>query len=496
MDKQFTQKTMGQFLHLANQFGIDPGNEAQVEALAKQFFGTDPRLLYEAGNNYARHTIGAANQDGLIYKDGPFTWMTGELISDVVYGGSPLMQWIPFEPMEPTREETVSHLSWVAPSGWQPQTQSYSAYLAALEPEVPDICDPVCLTGDWAAFDYNVKYGNVCTSSGKLTTDEFGMRQHRNVAIPAVRGPNTGINMQTDADWARARAAIVMEQHLDWNLLFGVQGSFLQWDGLYQLLTPGYVAAHFVGNGAPHWAEPIVVDGSIAADCGEIIALVKSVIRIIRKRIMQHNFRVSPSDMAVVLPYALWAEILDCIACGGITGCGTAPTGYTIADWRAERDRAATGGLGWGVFEVDGQFVPVIPLDGIAVGSVDGEGNQVVTGDIFVLTRRVNGMNAIAQQMFDWSQIDGFLEATYNTTLGQGGIFKETWISENDECFQYRTSARGRNLIRMYPLQARIASVSLTVPMDVNLELESAFLDPYFYGAIDDGVLTPVGGTF
>jgi hypothetical protein len=48
----------------------------------------------------------------------------------------------------------------------------------------------------------------------------------------------------------------------------------------------------------------------------------------------------------------------------------------------------------------------------------------------------------------------------------------------------------------MYPLQARISSVSMIVPLDPALELESAFLDPYFYGALDDGVLTPVGGTF
>lgn len=487
-------KKLNQFVKLARSLNLE--TEAEIGALARQVFGEE-RQVDNAMNSYVRHTVGAANQTGLIFKDGPFSWMTDSLISDVTYGGNALMQWIPTEPMEPTREETVSHLSWVAPSGWQPGTQTYSAFLDSLDPgEAYDACDPVCLTGDWAAFDYNVKYGQVCTGSGKLTTDEFGMRQHRNVAIPAVRGPNAGINMATDADWARARAAIVMEQHLDWNILFGVQGNFAQWDGLYQQMTPGYVQTHFVGNGAVHWAEPLIINGAIATSCDEIIILVKNVIRHIRKLILQHNFRVQPSDMAVVLPYAMWAHLLDCIACGGDTGCGTQPTGYTKADWRAERERAATGGIGYGVMEVDGVFIPVIPLEGIAVGGVDGDGNNVVTGDIFVLTRRVNGMNALAQQYFDWSQIDGFLEATYNTMISQGGLFKETWISENDECFQYRTVLRGRNIIRMYPLQARIASVSLTVPLPVATELQSGFLNEYFYGGADSGgVLTPVGGT-
>lgn len=497
MDKRFENKTLAQFVRMAREFNIDVNSDEQVNALARQF-GLDVRQADAAREVYARHTVGAANQTGLVYKDGPFTWMDGELISDVTFGGNPLMQWIPFETMEPTREETVSHLSWVAPSGWQPQTQSYSDYLDSLDPgQEEDACDPVCITGDWAAFSYNVKYGEVCTGSGKLTTDEFGMKQHRNVVIPAVRGPNAGINMATDADWARARAAIVMEQHLDWNLLYGVHGNFAQWDGLYEQMTPGYVTTHFVGNGAPHWAEPLVLDGSVATDCGEVLLMVKNTVRVLRRRIRQHNFRVANIDMAIVLPSVMWARLMDCIACGGMTGCGTQPTGYTIADWRAERERLSTGGVGYGVMEIDGEFIPVIPLEGIAVGGVDADGNNVVIGDIFVLTRRANGMNVLAHQMFDWNQLSSLLnEAQYNTMVSQGGIFRETWIAENDMCFQYRTMARGRNLIRMYPLQARIASVSMVVDLPVEYELETAFLNEYFYGALDDGLLTPVGGTF
>jgi hypothetical protein len=110
--KQPVNKTLGQFVYMVNQFGIDPSNDNQVEALARQFFGNSQRQIDNARDHLAKHTIGAANQTGLIYKDGPFTWMTGELFSDVTYGGNLLMQWMPFEPMEPTREETVSHLSW------------------------------------------------------------------------------------------------------------------------------------------------------------------------------------------------------------------------------------------------------------------------------------------------------------------------------------------------------------------------------------------------
>jgi hypothetical protein len=486
------QKTMSQFLQFVDQMGIDPKNENQVESIARQFWGNDPRAVDDAQENLFRHTVPAAAATGLIYQNGPFTWMTNELISDVTYGGNILMQWMPTEIVPMVVEETVSHLSWVAPSGWQPGTQTYKDYLAQ-NFETTAACERDCIAGDWSAFDYNIKYGQACTTSGKLTIDQFGTKQHANIAIPRVRGGQAGFPMQTDADWARARAAIVMEQHLDWNILYGTLGGNHQWDGLYEQLTPGYIASHIVGGGAPHWANPLVVDGTSITTCDQLAEAVKAVIRFLRRRIRQHNYRVGFTDMAVVMPSAFWNYILDCLACGADTGCGTQPTGYTKADWRAERERLATGGVGYGVIEVDGIFIPVIPLEGIAVAGVDGDGNQIITGDVMVLTRRMNGMNILAQQYLNWNDIDGFLEAAYNSQIEQGGVFKTNWISENDLCFQYNLEVRGRNIIRHMPLQARIASVSIPVVLEDGYELETGFLNEYFYAGMDTGgVLTPI----
>lgn len=488
MDKQKLTR-LNRFTRLVDEMGVDVDNAEQFDAVARQFFGDDERMIGEAAEQFARHTASPVATDNLIYRDGPFTWRVDELILDVTQGGNPLMQWLPTTTLN-AREESVSHLSWVSPTGYDPRTEDYGDYLDSEELD-PGDCDG-CLSFDWGAFEFTMHYGKACVASQKLKIEDFGMRQHEKTPIPRVRGAQAGYNLTSDAEWSVARSGIGLEQHLDWNLIYGVTGRNYQWDGIRQMLVPGYIDSHVVGGGAPVWANPLTYDGTSITTCEQLAEALKALVRMIRMRIMQRNWRVGPADMAIVMPAAFWNYIMDCIACGAMTGCGTQPTGYNIGDWRAERARLMSGGLGFGVMEIDGQPIPVLPINGISQDGVDGAGNYVTTGDIMVLTRSVNGMNILEQQYLDYTgAVNGWQEAAYNSWVSNGGIFKHTWISENDRCFQYTTEVMGRNVIRMAPLQAVLSSVTVQTTLPGESEQGNPMFGESFYGVIDGSELIP-----
>lgn len=453
---------VARFVQFAREMGTDFNNEYALENAAKAYFNFDERLTDSAMEGFAKHTLPAPTTDNLIYKDGPFTWRTDEIILDVTNGGSPLMQWLPFEPLE-NREESVTHMSYVAAAGYQPTQQSYADYLDELS--VGDECDRECITAEWGSFEYTMMYGKACAASRTLTLDDFGMRQHKKTPIPRIRGPRAGYNLENDALWAIGQSGIVLEQHLDWNLLYGIHGRNHQWDGIRQLLTPGYIDSHLVGSGAPLWANPIQLDGTNITTCEGLAEAVKNLVRYLRKEIQDRNWRVGLTDMVIVMPTTFVNYIMDCIACGAMTGCGTQPTGYTIADWRAERARLMRGGVGYGILEIDGVPIPILPLNGIAQDGVDDEGNFVTTGDIMVLTRRVNGINCLATQLLDYTSLNGW--DLYKRAVGEnvwtanGGHFMHRWHEINKTCVKYSTEVTGRNVLRMAPLQAILSSVTI-----------------------------------
>ena len=484
---QIETKRLQRYARLISELGVDVNNEQQMEAVARQFFGGDERVPDALAEQVTRHTASPPATANLIYRDGPFTWRTDELILDTTQGGSPLMQWIPMTTME-HREESVPHLSWVAPTGYQPLSGSYADFLDEQE---PGECD-TCLTFDWGAFEYTMLYGKACVASPKMKIEDFGMRQHEKTPVPRVRGPQAGYNLTSDAEWGIARSGIGLEQHLDWNIIYGVTGNNFQWDGIRELVTPGYIASHLVGGGAPAWANPLTFDGTGLTDCTSLAEAIKAIVRRLRKRLLDRNWRVGMTDMAIVMPYAFWHYIMDCIACGGMTGCGTQPTGYNIADWRAERARLMQGGVGFGIMEIDGIPVPVIPLSGISQDGVDGDGDYVTTGDIMVLTRRVNGMNILEQQFMNYNgAVRGWQDAAYNSWVSNGGIFKHTWISENDRCFQYTTEVVGRNVMRMAPLQAVLTSVTVKTTLPGESESGEFWAEESYYAVEGGNPLIP-----
>jgi hypothetical protein len=150
------------------------------------------------------------------------------------------------------------------------------------------------------------------------------------------------------------------------------------------------------------------------------------------------------------------------------------------------------GGLGFGVMEVDGVPIPVLPVNGLSQDGVDGDGNYITTGDIMILTRRVNGQNTWEQQYLNYNgAVRGWQEAAYNSWTSNGGIFKHSWISENDRCFQYCTELMGRNVLRMAPLQALITSVSVVTALPGESEQGNPAFGPSYYPVIDGSTLLP-----
>ncbi len=102
---------------------------------------------------------------------GYWSLATGEVISDVVQGGSQLLNWIPSRGVD-TVESRVAHLSWVGPANFD-GSQSYGQYLASLDPEDECGYGP---SADWNGFEYAHQGAEVSTSSPVLKPKHWGGR--------------------------------------------------------------------------------------------------------------------------------------------------------------------------------------------------------------------------------------------------------------------------------------------------------------------------------
>lgn len=477
---QVTPENFLKFTAFAREQGVDLDDQ---DALARAM-----KTWYEGGftsDLHKKDVVPPQQTRNWVYTNGPFTLHDNEVYSMVVSGGSPLMQWIPTGRMD-AREVHVQHLSWIAPEGWT--GQDYGAYLAGLT-------IGACEYGpapDWSGFEYVINYGEASFRSDPLKDDKFGLRQSKLTPIYTVRG-TPGIQMQTDADFALAQTALLLEQHLNWNVIYGVEGGNLQWDGLDQIMTPGYVAAHVTGAGLPNYTDPIVVDGSTLADAESVLKYIKHIVRKIRGRAHMRGWQIRTADMAVVMPMAFWPIIADVIACGaGSTCVGTGTLGASLwntpRDAREERNRITSGYLGYGFIEVDGQPVPVIPEGALGVNGGTAE-QPTVTGDIFVLVRQIAGIRTLENQFLNYGMLN---LPPVDFRLMQGGIVKTGWITENTKCYYYFSEMTGRLVSRMQAFQGRITSVTLNTLLE-NMEESSTFTSSYWAleGQAGAGVLVP-----
>lgn len=404
--------------------------------------------------------------NGLLYRDGGFWSMcTDEVISDVVQGGSVLMQWIPSRGVD-TIQSNVAHLAWVGPDGFTGST-TYMEYLAGL-------ADPGnCSYGpsdDWNAFEYAHQGFTVSRTSPTLTPEDFGSRFCDRQPVMRVRGDAAGINLENDAEWAMAKAGIGLEGHLNWNLIYGDPTiAKYTYDGLDVIIQPGWVSSKLIGGGSAVFSDPLVVNGVGLATPQAILQKVKGLVRKIRNRASQRGYTITANDMAIVLPTAIWTYIADAIALGLLMA--VAPSNITVnitpEGFQRERERVTSGYYGFGFIPVDGIPVPVITEDtmganvDMTITNEEDEEEVVagVTGDIFILTRYFKGITILEHQFFNWNVLGNY--PAENEVIQQNGMLRTGWVTEANKCFYYYAEMKARILSSFQPLQARINNVTV-----------------------------------
>lgn len=426
--------------------------------------------------------VDAIPTKGFIYKDGPWSMCVEDVISDVVSGGSQLMQWIPTRGVI-TRNEHVAHLSWIAPEGFDGST-SYIDYLSELE-EIGD-CDFGPST-DWNACEYTHSSYRVSFQSKVITRRDMGELECERSPIYRLRGANAGFPIDNDADWALAQVGYEFENHLNWNVIFGDPTAGQQmYDGLDVIIDTGWVADHAVGSSSCDFVDPIVVNGTALATPQAVLKQLKGVVRKLRQRASDRNAAIAPGDMVIVMPRSHWNYLADAIAWGAMVtdnNIANIVMNNNVDAWFRERNRITAGGaFGNGFIEVDGNPIPVI-LDNIMGVNGDDGSDAVVTGDIYVLTRRFGGMNILEHQFLDWNKLRVPAGVNLNEQIMMNGLLRTGWKTLNETCFQYFAEMEARIISRFQPLQAKITDVTVNTILDNENEAPSfTTQDFYAYG--------------
>lgn len=437
--------------------GVDPSDGAALDAYMKA---------------HIKEVSGSRADSGWVYQNGPFSLIDGDIISEVVQGGSDLVQWLPTK-LVTARFERVAHLEWVAPHGFD-GSQTYRDWLSTI---VIADCD-YGPTTDWNGFEYQMDGGEWSWQSPVVTIRDFGQKDFEQTPTYTVRGDNMGmISIDNDADWGIARAMIANEQHVNYVYVYGDRNnSQMEIDGIDQIITTGYVQNKRVGKGTPTFANPLVVNGASLQTPKEVIVAIRMVIRRLLLRAKQRQWAIADKDMAVVLPATMWVYIAEELAkTGGYTNLW--PSNYS--DFRRERDSVLTSMS----FPVDGRNIPVL-LDNtmgqnVTLNAGLSTESSGVSGDIFVLTRRANGIALLEAQFLDWNQFDNPKITSNNFSL-LGGVARGGWKVTNEKCYQYFVEMAGRLVTRFQPLQARINNVVVETLMGNEMESPN-FTSPNFY---------------
>lgn len=473
-----------EFIQWAQNRGVDLNNGYAFNSAWGQY-----RNLLEGGqvpSAYARTVlVGPYTSDNKLYDNGPFTWHNEDLISDVTSGGSPLLQWLPTGTAD-SQNAVVNHISWIAPENWT--GTSYDAYLAGL-----DIAE--CEYGPstkWNGFMYEETYGQFSFASDTFNLVNTYLTQFAYERDPRfrLRGPNAGLPLDNDEDFGIAQVASVAENHLAWNVIYGDgTNSDMEWNGLDQILTAGYVSARTVAGsgGTVDFADPVIISGAGLPTIPQLVQAMRQMVRFIRYRASMRQLPINDADMAFVMPIVVWYQIAEYLATNGmVTNDPNVTRNDTAADAESRLNNLMTGGLGWGSFMVDGRPVPILIDDNMVTAS---SGNQY-TSDIFLLTRRAGGMNLLEQQYFDWdvARQNG---AGLDIMTGLNGLARIGWVSENQECYYFFIKMLGRLLSRAQPYQGRITSV--TVTSDDPFDVEAPGFTDLFYGTVLNSGTLPAG---
>lgn len=427
--------------------------------------------------------LGPRTSANKIYDSGPWTWYADDIISDVSFAGSELIQWIPTSsrPLE-NKKKTVSHLGWIAPEGWG-ETTALTDYSAWLEEHLVADCEYGPST-KWDAYQYEMGYGDASFSSDRfdIIPDFMITQEYDRSPVYAIRGPNAGMRLDSEAEFGIARTVQMMQQHLNWNIHSGVAGGNMQWDGISSILTASYVSNHASSGssttGLTDWANPLIVDGSTLTAPEDILQVLMEMVRRIRRRLIPRGMAPAPGDMAIYMDESMWSRLVDAMVVLGLVPANPnyVTGGQTPGNVIQDRNMFMSGGLGYGYLPVDGFNVPIMPANGIGFTNPT---TTTVSGDIFILTRRGGGMTFLEQQYFDWStaRIPEGLDVDWDVSAS--GLFKYGWFKDGQKCYRYYLGTGGRLVSYFQPAQGRLMNVTMSVtPLE---NIEGLFPNENFY---------------
>lgn len=445
---------------------------------------------------------------GYIYEgNSPFNLLDDSPIVTAVPYSSKLMNAIPRETMD-ARYETISHLEWVAPKGFD-GSQSYRSFLADVD---IDECGYGPSTS-WNGFSYRQSGGTFSFSTDMMKPiTDGGLPYHRRQPIYSARGDSSGmVALENDREWAIARLLMVAQEHADYVLKYGDKSnSDMEWDGRSQVIRPGYVQARLDGPGNPTWADPLVINALAINNPKSLLRAIRVAYRRIRDRIRMRRWRYSQGDIFITMGHKTWDILSEHIAWGAMYEGATIGNTYGFAgdlsmrDFQEEYQRVRAGGEMFdGFIPIDGsELLPVIADDAFESSAVIDEGGEneadAVVGDIQINTVRLPGVgNILAQKYLQWDQLTYPAEdETYISFPGTDGQFRAGWVKEANKCYYYYLEMGGSFISRMNPLQCVIPNVTLAIlPYD---QVESgAFYSPNFYpygetrGHAGSALLTP-----
>lgn len=445
----------------------------EVLELAKQI----DRLRNEKSTTL---TVGSPTTSGLMFnnysEDARQLWSacTGEIISDVVRGGSMLTKWIPAAAQN-TWVNTVSHLSWIAGKGFD----GSQTYLDSLEDGNAAECGFGPGGMDFQVCEYSENMHKISVSNEDRPLSILhagGMRYCAQQPIYRIRGADVGVDqayIDNDADWIVALLGVDLEMHLDWDLVYGdaaiAKKKGLS-NGLDTVISEGYVRSRHTGEGACDFTDPLVYSGTNLTTARQLLQFIKHVARKLFQRIRVRGFQPSGADMCIAMPWPFWDLIADEIALGSLTPGTQAYIQFqtTPEVWQRQRDAVTSGGIGFGVITIDGISIPVIPEELLGSNTtVDGD-TPAHTGDVYILTRRFANREILTQEYVNWNQIgDAAPEAlSRNSVVMQNGMIRTTWVTVNDQCYFYGLQMYRRLVSKFQPLQAKITDITLEMPME------------------------------
>lgn len=433
---------------------MNPSNQIRMSRLPSPTNGA--RVL-------EKDTMPGSASTTFLYNNGGFwSLATSEVISDVVQGGSPLLNWIPSRGVD-TVESRIAHLSWIGPANFN-GSQTYGQYLAALPNQGECGYGP---QADWNGFEYAHQGAAVSTSSPVLKPDHFGGRYVDAQPIMRIRGAQAGETLQNDAQWALAQAGILLENHLNWNVVYGNESAYkYSYQGIDQIIRPGWVSSRVIGPGVAQWSDPLYINGASLSTPESILQTLKAMVRHIKKRAQQRGGALTPNDMAIVMSAAHWTYLADAIALGLLMA--VAPSNLTVnitpEGFFRERERITSGYFGFGFIPVDGEQIPVIVEDLLGTNVTLPDTSPGSIGDIYILTRTFRGMNILENQYKNWNAYQGY-PTNGTERIMQNGMLRTGWVTEANKCFYYYTEMHGRLLSSFQPLQGRLTDVKVKTLM-------------------------------